>query len=465
MKLLKKTLVAAGVATAVLATGAAQAATISTPSTATAPAPAAQTIINESTRTVITPAATTVFLGAGEGLSVDDSVTFTLNSGTWAAIASGDLTDAVGGVAGTGTFALVSGGAGSSTAVYRVTTAIPVASNMTLANTATITGTAIPASTTVSVQADMNGFVGGSATALFGTPLISLNTAMAPLMTTAVTANTAGIFSVATGFTSLTAGTGATANTSNAGTIQNTINAAAAANTTTTGAPLGAPSNASTLITIAGPMAGLTAISSPNIQGSSAAGVATANVTTTFTIDAASNTATGTTLNTAAATAVSLIFDGTMGYDASSYTATVSTLTDVAGGYAANPSVGSGTLLSFTRNGSSFTTNSFGSLNKLTVSDRSGGLGGATGADGAISLSAFDAAGAAVTCTGLTIANVPNNGPSTIQGADVQAACPGAKRIEGIVNSTTVLVTNTKVAADGATSQSGLGTGNSTVAN
>ncbi|MBT3870355.1 MAG: hypothetical protein HOF19_20830, partial [Gammaproteobacteria bacterium] len=108
MKLLKKTLVAAGVATAVLATGAAQAATISTPSTATAPAPAAQTIINESTRTVITPAATTVFLGAGEGLSVDDSVTFTLNSGTWAAIASGDLTDAVGGVAGTGTFALVS---------------------------------------------------------------------------------------------------------------------------------------------------------------------------------------------------------------------------------------------------------------------------------------------------------------------------------------------------------------------
>ena len=457
MKLLKKTLVAAGVATAVLATGAAQAATISNPSTAAVPA-AGKTIVNESVRTVISPAVTVVTLGATEALSVDDSVTFTLSSGTWAAIASGDLTPS------TGTIALVSGGAGTSAAVFRVTGAIAGASTLTLAATATITGTAIPDGTTVNIQADMNGFVGGTSQALFGSPLTSLNTAMAPAMTVALVANTAGIFDVATGFTSLTAGSGASANTSGNATITPTINPAAVVNQTTVGAPLTAPTNNKTLITIAGPMAGLTSIGSANIQGSSAAGVATANTTTTFTMDTATNMAWGTTDDNTAVTTISMVFAGTMAYDASAYTATVSLLSDTAGGYSANASVGTGSLFSFSRNGTSFATNSFGSLNKLTVTDRSGGLGG-TGADGAIALTAYGADGAAVTCTGLTIANLPNNGTSTIQGADVMAACAGAKRIEGIVNSTSILVTNTKVAADGATSQSGLGTGNNTVAN
>ena len=182
MKLLKKTLVAAGVATAVLATGAAQAATISNPSTAPG-ATAAQNIINESVRTVITPAATVVNLGAGESLSVDDSVTFTLSSGTWAAIASGDLTQA------NGTFALVSGGVGSSVATYRVTASGDTATALTLSANATVTGTAIPSDATLSVQADMSGFVGGAATALFGTPLTALNTKLVPAMTATITAN------------------------------------------------------------------------------------------------------------------------------------------------------------------------------------------------------------------------------------------------------------------------------------
>jgi hypothetical protein len=211
-------------------------------------------------------------------------------------------------------------------------------------------------------------------------------------------------------------------------------------------------------------MAGLTSIGATNIQGSSAAGTATANTTTTFTMDTATNMAWGTTLVNTAVTTISMVFAGTMAYDASAYTATVSLLSDTAGGYSANASVGTGSLFSFSRNGTSFATNSFGSLNKLTVTDRSGGLGG-TGADGAIALTAYGADGAAVTCTGLTIANLPNNGTSTIQGADVMAACAGAKRIEGIVNSTSILVTNTKVAADGATSQSGLGSASNTIAN
>ena len=468
MKLLKKTLVAAGLATAVFATGAAQAATINNPSTAAAPAAIGQNITNESTRTVITPVATVVILAAGEGLSVDDSITFTLNTGTWAAIATADLSDAVGGVAGLGTFALVSGGVGTSAAVYRVTVAVPAASTLTLAAAANITGTAIPDGSTITVQVDMNGFVGGTSQSLFGSPLTSLNTAMVPAMTAVVTAAVAtvansGTFDVATGFSTLTAGAVAGVSTSAIADVTTTANPAANTGTTTTvGAnqPAFAPTPSATLLTVMGPMTGVTAITAGNILGTTGAGLGTTPASTgVFNIDAANNVAWGTQVATGA-TPITITFAGTESYDASAYTVGVSRLADSTGGYAANASIGSGTLFSFNRNGSSFTTNSFGSLNKLTVTDRSNGLG-VGGADGAIGLTAYDAAGAAVTCTGLTIANVPNNGTTTIQGADVTAACAGAKRIEGIVNSTSILVTNTKVAADGATSQSGVNTGTS----
>ncbi|HIL64396.1 MAG TPA: hypothetical protein EYG42_13245, partial [Porticoccaceae bacterium] len=435
MKLLKKTLVAAGLATAVFATGAAQAASINNPSTAANPT-VGQTITNESTRTTITPVATVIALDLGEGLSVNDSITFTLNSGVWGAIATADLT-------GGGTVALVSGGAATSAAVYRVTVAVPAASTLTLAATANITGTAIPDGTTITVQVDMNGFVGGAATSLFGSPLTSLNTSMSPAMsavvTTAVpTGANSGTFDVATGFATLTAGAVAGVSTSAIADVTTTANAAAVAGSTTTvggNQPAGPPTPAATLLTVMGPMTGVTSIGSPNILGTTGAGLGTTPVSTgVFNIDTANNVAWGTQVATGA-TPITITFAGTQAYDASAYTVAVSRLADAGAGYAANASIGSGTLFSFTRNGSSFTTNSFGSLNKLTVTDRSNGLGG-TGADGAIALTAYDAAGAAVTCTGLTIANIPNNGTTTIQGADVMAACAGAKRIEGIVNST-----------------------------
>jgi len=460
MNLLNKTLVAAGVATAVLATGAAQAATINFPSTATTPA-VGKTIVNESVRTVITPVATVVTLGAGESLSVDDSVTFTLSSGTFAAIVSGDLTHGGGG---TGTFALVSGGIGSATATFRVTVAaIPAASLITLAATATVTGTAIADNAALNVQVDMSGFVGGAATALFGSPLTSLNAQLAPAMTGSVTTAVTGVFDVAAGFAALNGvtPTAAGATTTGAAVYTPVANAASVAGTTTGGQPVGVPTPAATLITISGPMTGVSAITAANILGTTAAGGGTTPASTgIFAIDTANNLAHGTTVATAAVSAT-MTFDGTTAYDASAYTATGSLLSDVAGGYGTNANIGSGTLFSFTRNGSSFTSNSFGSLNKMTVTDRSGALGG-VGADGAIGITAFDAAGAAVTCTGLTIANVPNNGSTTIQGADVLAACPGAKRIEGIVNSTTILTTNIKTTADGATMQA---SGNNTSAN
>ena len=462
MKLLKKTLVAAGVATAVLATGAAQAATINNPSTATTPA-VGKTIVNESVRTVITPVATVITLGAGESLSVDDSVTLTLSSGVWAAIVSGNLTATGGG----GTFALVSGGVASSSATFRVTgTPIAAAGVITLAAAATVTGTTITDNASMNIQVDMSGFVGGAATALFGTPLTSLNTKLAPAMTASVTTAATGVFDVAAGFAALNGvtptATGAT--TSAAAVITPVANAASVAGSTTTGAPIAVPTPAKTLIAISGPMTGVTAITAANILGTSAAGTGTTPASTgVFAIDTANNMAYGTTVATAAVSAT-MTFAGTTAYDASAYTATGSLLSDVAGGYAANANIGSGTLFSFTRNGTSFTTNSFGSKNKLTVSDRSGALGG-VGADGAITLSAWDAAGAMVTCTGLTVAPLANRGTTTIQGADVVAACPDAKRIDGIVNSTSILVTNTKLTADGATSQAGLSSGSNTSAN
>lgn len=455
MKFLKTSLVAAGFATAVLATGAAQAATINFPSTAAAPAPYGKTIVNESTRTVISQQAAGVILSfpAGEGLNVDDSITFTLTGGaTWASIANTDITDTN---ASATTYALVEGGVGSSSAKFRVGTldhANNVPFTVTLAATATITGTAVADNGAISIQVDMSGFVGGAQTSLFGSPLTQLAVNLAPTYT--VTGTTAtGIFDVATGFTTLT--TSATApSTSAASTITVTANANAAANATTAGQPAAVPTLANQLLSISGPMTGVSGITAPTLTGSSSTGVATVPALVGgMTIDAANNLAHGI-ANAPGPHVISLVFDGTTAYDASSYGVNVASTTDAAG-YAANSSYGTVTSHTFTRNGSAFTSNSLGPLNKLTVTDRSGALG-AGGADGAIGITAFDKDGNTVTCTGLTIPNVPNNGTVTIQGEDITGACPGAKRIEGIVNSTTILTSNVKNTAGGTTVQSGV---------
>jgi hypothetical protein len=323
----------------------------------------------------------------------------------------------------------------------------------------TITGTGVAANSSILVTVDMSGFVGGAATALYGTPITQINTQLEPAMTAVVTAaGTAGVFDVANGFSTLTAGTGTTVagvSTFNGlADVTTTASAAAVLDNNTAGVPAGAPDPAATLIAISGPMNGVAGIDSANTNATNALGVLAAPPATGFGIDVGSNMAWGTQIGTGA-TAIEISFDGTTSYDVSSYSATVSRLPDVASGYGANANIGSGSLFSFTRNGTAFTSNSVGALNKLTITDRSGGLGG-TGADGGIAISAFDAAGNAVTCgAGLVIPNVPNNGTVTVQGADIQDNCPGAKRIEGIVNSTNIYVSNTKKTEDGATSQSG----------
>lgn len=452
MKLMKKTLLASAIATSMLSSGA-FAATVNNPSTAATPT-YGKAIVNETVRTTITPVATVVTLGAGESLSVDDSITFTLSGGaTFAAVAAGDLTVApnVGGAA----FALVSGGVGENTVTFRVTnSATDVAAALTLAATATHNGSAVADNGNVQTTVDMKGFVGGSAISLFGSPLISLTENLVPMQTATIAAVT-GVFDVAAGFQQLTSATSsdgaAPFNSSNTATVTVTTNAAAVANQTTTGVPTAGPTPANTILTIKGPMTGVTSI---GVTGGVTSSTATGGTPTAGTvanvldIDLANNAAYGIATG-AGPYVVTFNFDETVVHEASAYTADVTRTADAAGYTATSVSTGT-TAATFTRNGSSFTSNSVGPLNKLTVTDRSGAIG-AGGADGAITISAFDAAGAAVTCTGLSIANLANNGTVTIEGSDLTSACSGAKRVEGIVNSTSIIVTNVKKTADGAT--------------
>ena len=454
MKFLTKTLVAAGVATAVLATGTAQAATVNNPTVVVAPAVAApaKTVVNETTRTVISLANVVVTLAAGEALSVDDSVTFTLNSGTFAAITSGMLTDAPAAAS----FALVSGGVGQNFATYRVTTAPTAPAAVLTLTGATVTGTAIPNNTQLNVQVDMSGFVGGIATSLFGSPLTHYAAQLGPLYTAVFAAGANNVFDVATGFTTIQGAvvTAPSSTTSTAGTITVTTSAGATPNATTAGVPTAVPTPGSQLVTLSGPMTGVSAVTVPTLNGSTSTGGAVAPaIGGGMSIDTANNAAYGV-ANAAGPHSITITFNGSTAYDASTYTANLGSIIDGVG-YTANASFGSGTTHTFTRNGSSFASNSLGALNKITITDRSGNLG-AGGADGAVGITAFAADGTSVTCTGLAIPNVPNNGTVTIEGSTLTTACAGAKRIEGIVNSTSILTSNVKNTEGGTTVQSGL---------
>ena len=456
MKLLKKTLVAAGIATAVFATGAAQAATINNPSTAVTPA-AGNLVTNESIRGVVTPADTVVTLGAGESLSIDDSVTFTLSAGTFGTLAGVNLTAT--GIAGE-TYALVSGGAGSNSATFRVTgAASEAAAVLTLSGHTISAGTGtVPADTTILVTVDMSGFVGGAATALYGTPLTQINTQLEPAVTATVTANAnVGEFDVASGFSTLTAGTGTTvlgASTLNGfAVVTTTASAAAIAGGTTAAIPTAVPDPSANLISISGPMGGVASINSANTDATNGLGILATPAANGFGINVAQNKAHGTQIGMGA-TDISITFDGTTAYDTSPFTAVVSRLPDGTN-YAPKLNIGSGNLFSFTRNGTAFASNSVGRLSTLTITDRSNNLG-AGGANGDIAITAYDQAGNMVACgAGLVIDNLSGNGTVTIQGADIVDNCPGVKRVEGIVNSTAIYVTNTKKSSTGLTQMSG----------
>jgi len=391
-------------------------------------------------------------MGALEALAEEDSLTLTLSNGaTWNGITAASVR-IQGGVANTAAnVALVSGGDGESFATFRVTAGgIVGGSNVNVdPGTASLNMSATPDTGGVTITAAMSGFVGGVATSLYGSPLTFNAVNTEAVRSATVTAAGAGVFDVASGFADLV-GT-PNSNTSAAATVLVTNSANATVGAITTGVPSAGPSIGGNYVTISGPMTGVGAITG-SANAATSAGAAAVPAATGFAVDTANDAAYGY-LIALNANDIQIVFDGSTAYDASAYTAVVSTSLD--GNYAAVASIGSGTTHTFTRNGSSFTTNSFGSLNKMTVTDLSGAVG-AGGADGAIAITAYDTDGTAVTCTGLTIANLGANGTTTIQGADVIAACAGAKRIDGLVNSTSIQTTNTKITADGATSQSGI---------
>ena len=465
MKVLNKTLVAAGLATAVFATGAAQAATVTNATTLTTPT-YGKTIVNESTRSVVDVPNLGIKLGAGQDLSIDDSVTITLNAGTFKAVANDNLgSDPAGG---TFTASIADGGAGKNFVKYRVTKSPGTAQLLAFGSLAaggtvgagaraTMDLSGVAAGTTITATVEMKGFVGGESTQLYGSPLSSNLVRHVPLATVkaSVTAPT-DTFGVASGFSQLkgkTVGTGANAGntTSSNGGVTVTYNAAAAANVNTTGQPKAAPTTNKTLIKLMGDMTGVKSVSATNVNGSTCTGGAlTTAITGGLSVDKTGGQACGLAQVKGTHT-MAITFDGSKAYEAGSYTTEVSLLADTAGGYAAG-TVGSVVTHKFNRDGTSFISNTFGPKNKLSITDRSGALGSG-GADGSVAITAWDAAGAKVTCSALSL-TVPNNGTLIINGSDVFAACPGAKRIEGIVNSTSILVSNVKQTADGATMQS-----------
>lgn len=463
MSLIKYAILAAG-AVAVSVSTVVNAATVNNPSTAV-PQVYGKNIANESVRSVVSPVATAVTLGAGEALNVDDSITFTLSGGaTFAAIAAGDLTVAPN-VAGA-TFALVAGGVGENFATYRVTTAnTDAAAVLTLAATATHNDASVAANGSVTTTVTMKGFVGGSAIDLFGSPLVSLSEKLVPSFTAGLAPSpVTGTFDVATNFTQLTAATSsdgaAPFNSSNATVLTVTPNAATAVGNNTAGVPAAVPAVGKLLVKISGSMAGVQSITTTvnavtTVTGATSAtavgGVPTGGtVANSFFIDAVNNEAyailTGAfTAGTGEALNVFLNFDGTTVQQAKDYTAEVKYLGDA--NFSAHSIANNIAAASFGRNGSSFTSNSIGPLNKVTVTDRSGSIG-TGGGDGAISVSGYAEDGTAVACS-LTIPNLTANGSVAVQGQDIVNSCPGIKRIEGVVNSTSILVTNVKKSADG----------------
>jgi len=470
MKVLNKTLVAAGLATAVFATGAAQAATISNASTQTGASPNyAQTLVNESTMTTVDVPEVQVKLSTGQDLSIDDSITLTLSGGVFKAVANDNMS-----VTGGGSFAvaIADGGAGKNFVKYRVTGKPGDGAminfgqlsngNSIGAAVATMNLATVGAGTPVNLTFEMKGFVGGESTPLFGSPLTTLLIKKGPLATVkydvSSDSNTSAqseVFSVATGFKTIkgksATSTGAT--TSNLGGVDVKYNGVAGANTTNV--PSAIFDVKKTLIKMVGDMTGVTSISATSVDGKTCTGGA---LTKAITGGLSVNKTEGTACGLAQADVThdfAITFDGSKAYDAGSYSVEVSTLQDGTN-YAAS-TVGSVVTHKFTRDGSSFITNSFGKLNKLSITDRSGALGG-SGADGAVSISAWDSAGMSVTCTGLSL-TVPNNGTLVIQGETLTTACPGAKRIEGVVNSNSILVTNTKQTTTGATMQSDTSSG------
>jgi len=140
--------------------------------------------------------------------------------------------------------------------------------------------------------------------------------------------------------------------------------------------------------------------------------------------------------------------DGTTAQAARSFTALVAVLADGTK-WNAHTALAATAIYSITRNGSSFVTNSIGARNTVKITDRSGSIA-TTG--GSITVTAYDAAGTALTAVGSAPAlTLASNGTTSITGTDLAARFTGGTpmRYDFSVESPSVIVTNVKSNADG----------------
>jgi len=387
-------------------------------------------------------------LAAGESLAIGDTIIVTLTGGlTFGAVLPKLLPSAgdIGAGTTTASVPLSGGTTGSTTATWRAITAVASGSTLTL-QTTTVTTSLSVIGVKAGVNADIQLTLKTSTNLTIGTANHSAkgeptakNFAFTGSNLVVISANTAvaaDTAQVATGFKFLNA----------AGTNKTATLFAITATPQNGGATLPATALAAKklLFTITGNFNGVTSVTvvAAKVTGDDGTGAAAGTVDT-FTINAAKTKAfavsTSSLGGALGVTSIVINYDGTTAQPARAFTMTVDVLADAA--YSAHSVQVATTAYTLARNGTAFVANSVGALNKVRVTDRSGSLG-AGGADGSVTMTAYNAAGTA--CTAIAVSTVPNNGSVDVLGSAVQAACPGTIRLEGVVNSTAIEVTNIK---------------------
>ena len=364
---------------------------------------------------------------------------------------------------------------------------IPAGTSIRLLNmTDTIDASRVPAGGRVTLTANLLTEVLNRTRSIYSTPLTYRLLQLESLyQDVALVPAAVGVFDVTTGYVELTAATTATAgmSVSNVAMVSLNISDAAPA----------AVGERRILFTLAGDMSAgvVSAITGSNLTSTNAAGAeppaaAGGTVAGSFTLDRENNMAYAASAEELAADAslssmIQITFNtaemdtrndaGMVTVPAGGAKSAGSYILTVAGtpqGSGSNRVYSASSILtapafSFIRNGSSFVSNTLGPLNMVNITDRSGSLTDAS-PSGDVSITAYNPEGNPVPCAPLGL-RLPNNGTLTIPGADIIEACPGAKRIEGFVNSTSILSTNIKRTENGATSSSALSATGATAAN
>ncbi len=201
---------------------------------------------------------------------------------------------------------------------------------------------------------------------------------------------------------------------------------------------------------IVGDFNGVTTVTASGVTGSNNAGSTTGGTVGQFLINAAKTEAYATnTVDLAGGATLALApqftIDGTTSQPARSFTLTTSVLQDTVNLWTAHEVACDAASYTINRNGSSFLTNFVGSANKIRITDVSGNI---PAGSGNITVLAWNASGALVPLTsGSTFAIVPLASRQTrvINGADLNAAYPGAIHFEFAVESPAIEATGQKI--------------------